>query len=158
MPKGHQALGTLLSQPQLGVSTAVRKREPSVAVVSVHGCLGLEARWFLIPMAPRPVLRPRAPLLLGGSAAEVSLQGSAAPGRPGCIWGRLTVSTEAAPLRGAFLSSGDRDAGLTLSWALPPSLTFPAFPSSGARPTADSQHPQAQPPTAPSLFLCSSCY
>ena len=30
IPKGHQILDTLLSQPQLGVSTAVRKRKPDV--------------------------------------------------------------------------------------------------------------------------------
>ena len=30
IPKGHQVLDTLLSQPQLGVSTAVRKRKPNV--------------------------------------------------------------------------------------------------------------------------------
>lgn len=127
-------------------------------MASVHDRLGLEAQWFLILKAPHLLPRPRALPLLGGSAAEVSLQGSAEPGRPGCVWGQLTVSTEAASLKGASLSSGDRDTELTLSWALPPSLTFLSFPSSSARPSADSRHPQTQPTTAPSLLLCSSYY
>ena len=79
IPKGHQVLDTLLSQPQLGVSIAVRKRKPDVTRGEQPRPPGLRGRVVSDPNGPSSGAQAKPPAASWSfSAAEVSLLGSTA--------------------------------------------------------------------------------